>query len=336
VAQAQKPIAVLGGGSWGTALAVLLAHSGQSTMLWSRDPVQVANMRRARRNERFLPDTEFPADLQVTHDLAQALQQARDVLVVVPSAAFRTVLANVTHYLRNGMRIAWGTKGFEPGTGQLLHQVVSSLVGQRVPAAVISGPTFAREVASGLPTAVTVAATDQQFATQLAERLHSKRFRVYTSTDLIGVQVGGAVKNVLAIAAGIADGLGFGANTRAALITRGLAELTRLGVALGGQPGTFTGLAGLGDLVLTCTDDQSRNRRFGLALGRGAAVASAQTAIGQVVEGREAAAVVVSLARQFRVEMPICVEVDRVLRGVCMPRAAVDSLLARDLKPELG
>ncbi|MFZ0254135.1 MAG: NAD(P)H-dependent glycerol-3-phosphate dehydrogenase [Gammaproteobacteria bacterium] len=333
---AQEPIAVLGSGSWGTALAVLLAHSGQSTMLWSRDPVQVVNMRKSRRNERFLPDTEFPASLQVTDNLVEALKQARDVLVVVPSAAFRTVVASIRQQLRNGMRIAWGTKGFEPGTGQLLHQVVSNLVGQRVPSAVISGPTFAREVASGLPTAVTVATTNPHFAAQLTERLHSKRFRVYTSTDLIGVQVGGAVKNVLAVAAGIADGLGFGANTRAALITRGLAELTRLGVALGGQPGTFTGLAGLGDLVLTCTDDQSRNRRFGLALGRGAAVKAAQSQIGQVVEGVEAAAVVVSLARQYHVEMPICAEVDRVLRGVRTPRAAVDSLLARDLKPELG
>lgn len=331
----QQPIAVLGSGSWGTALAVLLAYHGQPTVLWGRDSLQVAKMRKARRNARFLPDTAFPASLTVTSNLAQALDQARDVLVVVPSFAFRNLVAAAKQQLRNGMRIAWGTKGFEPGSGQLLHQVVCDLVGPHVPVAVISGPTFAREVARGLPTAVTVAATEKQFAAQLAERLHSRRFRVYTSTDLIGVQVGGAVKNVLAIAAGIADGLGLGANTRAALITRGLVELTRLGVALGGQLGTFMGLAGLGDLVLTCTDDQSRNRRFGLALGRGADVEAAQSEIGQVVEGMEAAAVVVSLARRHSIEMPICVEVERVLRGVRQPRAAVDSLLARDLKAEL-
>jgi glycerol-3-phosphate dehydrogenase (NAD(P)+) len=332
---AQRPIAVLGSGSWGTAVAVLLARRGQPLVLWGRDPVQVANMRSARRNERFLPDTVFPSSLQVTSNLAEALKDVRDVLVVVPSFAFRAVLTSIKEQLRTGIRVAWGTKGFEPGTGQLLHEVVSNLLGHRLPAAVISGPTFAREVVRGLPTAVTVAATDKDFAAQLAARLHSKRFRVYTSTDVVGVEVGGAVKNVLAVAAGIADGLGLGANTRAALITRGLAELTRLGVALGGQPGTFMGLAGLGDLVLTCTDDQSRNRRFGLALGRGAAVEAAKREIGQVVEGVEAASVVITLARQHRVEMPICAEVDGVLRGVRQPRVAVDNLLARDLKPEL-
>lgn len=336
MSQAQPSIAVLGSGSWGTALAVLLAHRGESTVLWGRDSKQIADMRRTRCNERFLPNTLLPPNLHVTSELAEALEQARDILVVVPSVAFRTVLARAVPWLRKGVRIAWGTKGFEPGTGQLLHQVVSDLLGPHVPAAVISGPTFAREVASGLPTAVTVAATDRGFAVQLAERLHSNRFRVYTSTDLIGVQVGGAVKNVLAIAAGIADGLGFGSNTRAALITRGLAEVTRLGVALGGQPGTFTGLAGLGDLVLTCTDDQSRNRRFGLAVGKGIAVKAAQRQIGQVVEGLEAASVVVALAHRHGVEIPICAEVDRVIRGVSEPRTAVDSLLSRDLKPELG
>lgn len=333
---ATKPIAVLGNGSWGTALAILLAKGGQPTLLWGRNPAQVAHMDRARCNERSLPGVVFPVSLQVTSDLNQALEEARDILIVVPSSAFRDVLSSVKQHLRHGVRIAWGTKGFEPGSGELLHQVVFNLMGQGVPTAVISGPTFAREVASGLPAAVTVAATDEDFARQLAARLHTKQFRVYTSTDVVGVQVGGAVKNVLAVAAGIADGLGFGANTRAALITRGLAELTRLGVALGGELGTFMGLAGLGDLVLTCTDDQSRNRRFGLALGRGATVEAAKTQIGQVVEGATAAAVVVSLARQRRVEVPICAEVDCVLRGVHKPRAAVDSLLAReDLKPEL-
>ena len=333
MALTQRHIAVLGAGSWGTALAVLLARGGEPTVLWGRDPAQAEKMCRERCNRRFLPDNPFPTDLQVTSDLAEALQQAWSVVMVVPSYAFRELLRKARPLLGAGTGLAWGTKGFEPGTGRLLHEVVLDLVGEEVPVAVISGPTFAREVAAGLPTAVAIAANDERFATELAARLHSSRFRVYTSTDLVGVQVGGAVKNVLAIAAGIADGLGLGANTRAALITRGLAELTRLGVALGGQPTTFMGLAGLGDLVLTCTDDQSRNRRLGLILGRGASVEAARAAVSQVVEGVEATGVVMTLSRKHAVEMPICGEVHRVLRGQCTPRAAVESLLSRELKP---
>jgi glycerol-3-phosphate dehydrogenase (NAD(P)+) len=253
--------------------------------------------------------------------------------VVVPSHAFRETLTRLTPRLKPHMRIAWATKGLEPESGKLLHEVAEEIVGAR-PAAVISGPTFAREVAAGLPTAVTVASATPQFAADLASRLHSDTFRAYTSDDVIGVEVGGAVKNVLALAAGIADGLGFGANTRAALITRGLAEIMRLGVALGGKRETFMGLAGLGDLVLTCTDDQSRNRRLGLALARGTSLSDALREIGQIVEGVATAREVMRLAKAHGIEMPISEQVHCVLHEGKNPRAAVQSLLQREQKAE--
>jgi glycerol-3-phosphate dehydrogenase (NAD(P)+) len=327
-------IAVLGAGSWGTALSILLARNGQSTVLWGRNTHHIDQMRATGSNARALPGHAFPATLTVTSDLAAALSSVQDILVVVPSHGFQEILTNARPLLGRDVRVAWGTKGFEPGTGRLLHRVVKELLGETTPTAVISGPTFAQEVVSGLPAAVTVASDNGQFADELAARLHLHDFRVYTSNDLIGVQVGGAIKNVLAIGAGIADGLGFGANTRAALITRGIAELMRLGVALGGQSTTFMGLAGLGDLVLTCTDDQSRNRRLGLALGRGQSLEAAQAALGQVAEGVRATREVLGLARRCSVEMPICTQVDRVLEGLCQPREAVDALLSRELKQE--
>lgn len=333
VAEAQ-PIAVIGAGSWGTALAILLARNGQPTGLWSWDPEHVAAMRTARCNEAFLSGHTFPAGLAPTEDLAALVFGVRDVLLAVPSHAFRDVLERLASSLRKEARLAWATKGFEPGTGLLLHEVVQQVLVRRVPMGAISGPTFAGEVARGLPTAVTVATTDAPFAAGLTQRFHSERFRVYTSEDIVGVQVGGAVKNVLAIAAGIADGLGFGANTRAALITRGLAEIIRLGVALGGERETLMGLAGLGDLVLTCTDDQSRNRRLGLALGGGQSVEQALQSIGQVVEGVHTTAEVVRLARNLAIEMPITYQVHRVLSRLCSPRKAVDALLARESKKE--
>jgi glycerol-3-phosphate dehydrogenase (NAD(P)+) len=232
------------------------------------------------------------------------------------------------------MRLAWATKGFELNTGKLPHEVASEVLDARIPMAVLSGPTFAREVGAGLPTAMTVAATDEDFARTLAENLSGDNFRVYTSDDVIGVEVGGATKNVLAIGAGMSDGLGFGANTRIALITRGLVEMTRLGMALGAKRETFMGLAGLGDLVLTCTDDLSRNRRFGLAVARGKEPTQVQREIGQVVEGVQAAAAVRSVARRHQVEMPICEQVYAVLYDNVSPDRAVKSLMSRELKPE--
>jgi glycerol-3-phosphate dehydrogenase (NAD(P)+) len=236
--------------------------------------------------------------------------------------------------LRPGMRVAWATKGFELETGKLPHQVATEVLGMGVPTAVLSGPTFAREVGLGLPTAMTVASRDREYAMELAQRLSGARFRAYASTDMVGVEVGGATKNVLAIGAGISDGLGFGANTRVALITRGLAEMMRLGVALGANKDTFMGLTGLGDLVLTCTDDQSRNRRFGLALAAGKSSDEAQLEIGQVVEGVLAARAVTAVARTYRVEMPIAEQISKVIYDGAPPREAVAVLMARAIKAE--
>ncbi|HEY4368410.1 MAG TPA: NAD(P)H-dependent glycerol-3-phosphate dehydrogenase [Steroidobacteraceae bacterium] len=327
-------IVVLGAGSWGTALAIQFARTGRPTMLWGHDRSHLAALRRERRNSRYLPDAVFPDALSVQPDLAVALHATRDVLVAVPSHALRGMLQEVAAHRSANMRLAWATKGFELSTGLLPHQVAAQVLGADVPTAVISGPTFAREVGAGLPTAMTIAAKDQQFAQELAQSISAVNFRAYTSTDMVGVEIGGAIKNVLAIGAGISDGLGFGANTRIALITRGLVEMTRLGVALGARKDTFMGLAGLGDLVLTCTDNQSRNRRFGLALAAGESVAAAQTSIGQVVEGVPAARAVREVAARAAVEMPICEQLYRVVHEGLEPKAAVKKLMSRELKPE--
>jgi glycerol-3-phosphate dehydrogenase (NAD(P)+) len=322
-------IAVLGAGSWGTALAILLARNGQRAVLWGRDSAGLMEMRRQGRNARYLGDHPFPSELQLSADLEECLAGARFALVAVPSHAFRQVSTRVAE---SGARLEgffWASKGFEPGSGRLLHQVAEDLLGAGIPTGVLSGPTFAGEIAAGLPAAVSCASSLTGFAETIAELFRNDRFRVYTSDDIIGVQVGGAVKNVLAIAAGIADGLGFGANTRAALITRGLSEITRLGVAMGGRQETFMGLAGLGDLVLTCTDDQSRNRRFGLALASGESVARAEQGVGQVVEGIGAAREVVGQAARLGVQIPIAEQVDRVVRGQVLPVDAVNTLLSR-------
>src|SRR6202041_1146521 len=277
------PMTVIGAGSWGTALAIQLAREGHPTQLWGRDGAQLEQIRLARRNQRYLPDAEFPAALHVTSDLGRALEKARDALIAVPSHAFRATLANIKPHLDPRTRIAWATKGFEAATGLLPHQGAQQIFGSR-PRAVLSGPPFAKEGGAGPPTAMTVASGDERFAKELALSLSGPSFRAYTQSDIMGVEVGGAVKNVIAIGSGIADGMGFGANTRVALLTRGLAEMMRLGVKLGAARDTFMGLAGLGDLVLTCTDDQSRNRRFGMALGRGQALNEAQSGIHQGVE----------------------------------------------------
>jgi glycerol-3-phosphate dehydrogenase (NAD(P)+) len=327
-------VAVLGVGSWGTALALLLARNGHTVRLWGHDPEEVAPLRRERENRRYLPGIPFPAALSVGTDLAGALAGVELALAAVPSHAYGETLARLRPHLLATAGFAWATKGLEHGSGRFLHQVTAEALGEDWPAAAISGPSFAREVALGLPTAVTVAARDPDHARRVAILLHGSNLRAYTSTDVIGVELGGAVKNVLAIAAGIADGLGFGANARAALITRGLAEMVRLGLAVGGRRDTFMGLAGIGDLVLTCTDDQSRNRRFGLAIGRGETAEAAFAAIGQVVEGAATAREALRLAGRHQVEMPITEQVDLVLHHGQNPRRAVEILLARDLKPE--
>ena len=328
-------IAVLGAGSWGTALAILLARNGHATLLWGRDDAMLAAIARCGSNEKYLPGQRFPDRLAVEPNLARALDAADACLVAVPSHAFREMVVALagTPTARSGL--LWATKGLDPSSGRLLHEVAAEILPVGVPLGVLSGPSFAGEVARRLPTAVTLAATDSGFAREWAARLANPRFRVYTNDDLAGVQIAGAVKNVLAIAAGIADGLGFGANARAALIARGLSEMVRLGEAAGGRAATFMGLAGLGDLVLTCTDDQSRNRRFGLALARGVAPAEAAAAVGQVVEGVETSARVLGLARRFEVEMPICAQVRAVVTGSSSAGEAVEALLARDAaRPE--
>jgi glycerol-3-phosphate dehydrogenase (NAD(P)+) len=326
-------MAVIGAGSWGTALAIQCARAGQPTRLWGRDAAHVESMRRVRRNARYLPDAEFPPSLAPVADLAEALAGARDVLVAVPSHAFRAMLLAIEPLIDADTRVAWASKGFEMTSGLLPHEVAHEVFGSR-PGAVLSGPTFAREVGAGLPTAMTVASRDAHFAKELALRLSGPEFRAYTQSDIVGVEVGGAVKNVIAIGSGIADGMGFGANTRVALITRGLAEMTRLGLRLGAKRDTFMGLAALGDLVLTCTDDQSRNRRLGLALGRGSSPEDALRQIGQVVEGVTAASAVRKVAERVGVEMPICLEVHRVMHEARPVRAALQALMGREVKSE--
>jgi glycerol-3-phosphate dehydrogenase (NAD(P)+) len=332
----QPPVAVLGAGSWGTALAIQFARGGRTVRLWGRDRERLAAMGQARRNERYLPSAPFPDSLALEASLPAALAGARDVLIVVPSPAFRGVLGALAPHLEPAMHVAWATKGFELASGLLPHQVARQVLGPERRIAVLSGPTFAREVGAGLPTAMTVASPDAAYAEALAAELSSANFRAYTSTDITGVEIGGAVKNALAVGAGLSDGLGFGANTRVALITRGLKEMTRLGVALGADAHTFMGLAGLGDLVLTCTDDQSRNRRFGLALAAGASPEAALAEIGQSVEGYAAARAIRAVAARSGVEMPLCDVVYRVLYERMPARDAVRELMSRPLKAEVA
>jgi len=332
--QQAAPIAVLGAGSWGTALAIQFARSGRATRLWGRNAERMALMARERANARYLPQGGFPDSLIVGCDLAAAVRGAVDVLIVVPSQGFRTLLGELAPLLTARMRLAWATKGLEPETGKLPHQIAREVLGRERSIAVLSGPTFALEVGAGLPTAMTIASPDTAFAAALAQDLASANFRAYTSTDIVGVEVGGAVKNVLAVGAGLSDGLGFGANTRVALITRGLVEMMRLGVALGGERETFMGLAGLGDLVLTCTDDQSRNRRFGLLLAAGRTIGEARAEIGQVIEGYTAAKAVHALAARERVEMPLCTGIYEVLYGGKPAREVVRALMSRPIRAE--
>lgn len=327
-------VSVLGAGSWGSALAIALANAGQDVLLWGNEPEHIAKMKAERANTQYLPAAVFPANLSVSDDLMQAMAFADLILVVVPSHAFKPVLKQISPYWTAQHQLLWATKGLDE-SGNLLHLIAQDILGETVSLAVLSGPSFALEVAAGMPTAVTIASVDLAYAQQLAELFNYQNFRAYISSDIVGAQLGGAVKNVLAIATGISDGLGYGANARAALITRGLAEMIRLGEALSANPETFIGLTGLGDLVLTCTDDKSRNRRFGLALGRGESVEQAQKNIGQVVEGVLTAKHVLSLAARYNVEMPITEQVSLVLSGKTSPQQAVKALLARPIKPEM-
>jgi glycerol-3-phosphate dehydrogenase (NAD(P)+) len=330
----QKPFAILGAGSWGTALALHLSRLNQTIHLWTFDKKHGTDLQAERVNQRYLPGFSFPNTLHPTAELTTALQDVNDILVAVPSIGFRDTITQLKPLLKKGMRIAWATKGLDQNTGQLLHEVILEILGDAYSSAVLAGPSFASEVAREQPTAVVIASQNQMFAQDLLTRFNTPFFRIYLSADIIGVEIGGAVKNVLAIATGISDGMGFGSNARCALITRGLAEMMRLGNALGGQFETFTGLAGLGDLILTCTDDQSRNRRFGLALGQGKNATLAEKEIGQVVEGKRNAEFVVQLAHKNKIEMPIAETVWQILQEKWTAQQAINYLLTRATKTE--
>jgi glycerol-3-phosphate dehydrogenase (NAD(P)+) len=326
-------VAVLGAGSWGTALAALIARHGHRTVLWGRDAAITDAIDTRRENPRYLPGIALPESLRATTDLPAALAGADLVLVVVPSHAFAETLHTLAPLRPAHAGVAWATKGFEPGSGRFLHEVAGGMLGPSVPLAVVTGPSFAKEVAAGLPTALTVHGTPA-FAQQVADALHGPAFRAYTGDDMRGAELGGAMKNVLAVATGVADGMQLGLNARAGLITRGLNEMLRLNIAIGGRPETLMGLAGLGDLVLTCTGDLSRNRRLGLALGRGQSLADAVREIGQVVESVQTADEVMRLADRHGMELPISQLVQRVLHEAITPAEGLKIILAREQKPE--
>ncbi|HXH54471.1 MAG TPA: NAD(P)H-dependent glycerol-3-phosphate dehydrogenase [Gammaproteobacteria bacterium] len=324
-----SPIAVLGAGSWGTALAITLAKNGQAVRLWDRDQPLLTEISTARRNVRYLPDAPLPDNIVICTTLALVLEQVNDILLVVPSHGFTEALQGLKSFLTPAHRIAWATKGLELETGHFLHQVAERELGGDRSYAVLSGPSFAKEVAIGLPTAVTVASRNQIFADELAVRFSQDSFGVYTTDDIIGVQLGGVVKNVLAVAVGISDGVQFGANARAALITRGLNEMMRLGEVLGARRETLMGLAGCGDVILTCTDNQSRNRRFGLALAEGLTEAEALTQIGQVVEAVYNVGQLCNLAKREQVELPIVEQVFRIMKHSVPPKEALKVLFQK-------
>ncbi|WP_026143206.1 NAD(P)H-dependent glycerol-3-phosphate dehydrogenase [Xanthomonas sacchari] len=330
---AKKKIAVLGAGSWGTALASLTARHGYPTVLWGRDAVVAEAIGQRHENPRYLPGIALPEGLQATTDLAAAIDGADWILVVVPSHAFTDTLQQLAPLRPAQAGVAWATKGFEPGSGRFLHEVAQEILGEDVPLAVVTGPSFAKEVALDLPTAVTVHG-DAAFAQQVADAMHGPTFRAYTGDDMVGAELGGAMKNVLAVATGVADGMELGLNARAGLITRGLNEMLRLAAAIGAKPETLMGLAGLGDLVLTCTGDLSRNRRLGLALGRGQPLQEAVRAIGQVVESVQTADEVMRQAERHCIDLPISNAVRAVLHGELTPAVGLQQLLAREQKPE--
>ena len=330
-AESYGQLAILGAGSWGTAVAIHLANSGKDVMLWAHTPQHAKDMQNDRCNRRYLPQVPFPPLLNTTANLDACVKHAAQVIIAVPSHAFLSVLQKL-HKPKQGL--AWLTKGVDPSSHELLSQLVAEKWGESFPVAVISGPSFATEVAQSLPTAVVLAGNDSSYLQIMHAILHHGNLRAYVSEDVTGVQLCGAVKNVLAIACGISDGLHYGANAKAALITRGLAEMCRLGMRLGARQETFMGLAGVGDLVLTCTDNQSRNRRFGLQLGQGVSIIAAEKHIGQVVEGKHNAAQICAIALQHHVEMPICSEVNALLQGTITAEQAVVNLMSRPPREE--
>ncbi len=348
-----KRVGVLGAGSWGTALAVLLANKGIKTVLWARNHEFAKQIRKSRENTLYLPGFELPAALEITSDISKAVTDKEVILFVVPSHGLREVAKQVSialndlsqspnHQITKSPNLPYAvvsaSKGIENRTlltmTEIMEEVLPSRLSGRL--AALSGPSFAQEVASSIPTAVTMAASEHKLCTGLQDLFTTETFRVYTSLDLMGVQLGGALKNVIAIASGISDGMGFGTNTRAALITRGLAEMSRLGMRLGANPLTFAGLAGLGDLVLTCTGDLSRNRQVGLKLGQGQSIDTILKEMSMVAEGVKTTSSVYAMAEKYKVEMPITNQVYRVLYEGLDPKDAVNELLTRPPREELG
>ena len=330
-----SPTTIIGAGAWGTALAMAIARNGHDVLLWARDSKYAKQMQATRENDRYLPGLLFPDNLTVVADFEAALRVAQHVLVVVPSNAFSHTLGEIKSTMANDIPLSWATKGLAAG-GQFLLDTATMMMGRAHPLAMISGPSFAKEVAENLPTAVTVSSQDNGFKQALASTIHSTTLRVYTTHDIVGVQLGGAVKNVLAISAGIADGLGYGANARTALITRGMAETLRLALSLGAQTETIFGLSGMGDVILTCTDDQSRNRRFGLAIGRGLTMEQAISEVSGTIEGIHAAREVLLRAEKAEIDMPIVEQVCKILFDGHDPKVAVQALLCRQQKAEMN
>lgn len=333
------PVSVLGAGSWGTALAVLLSRHFDTVFLWGRDDEALQNMTASRINQKYLPDIKLPDNIVPTPSLDDTLHESLRYVLAVPSQGFRPTIRHLKETISNAgyatrkTTVVWASKGFEHTSGKLLGEVCM----EELPDArqgVVSGPSFAEETAAGLPTALTMACNSIKDAKDLACWFRTDSTRVYYSDDLVGVQLGSAIKNVIAIAAGISDGLGYGANARAALITRGLFELNRLGLALGGRAETFMGLTGVGDLILTCTDDQSRNRRFGLGIGRGKSVSQTRDEIGQEIEGINTVAALHGMARAHNVDMPITHQVFRIVHENANPGKSVTALLNRGPKAE--
>lgn len=320
-------ITMLGAGAWGTALAISFSQKHQVT-LWARKAEQIDAMRSSGYNQRYLPDIPLPQELRLEHDLDTALAGAEMLVLAVPISALRETLSRIAR-LPALVPVIWLCKGFETDTALLPHQIAAEVLPPSFPRAVLSGPSFAQEVAQGLPTALTLACSDPEFARQTAQELHNSRLRIYASTDVVGVEVGGAVKNVLAIAAGVSDGMGFGYNTRAALLTRGLSEMTRLGIRLGGRAETLGGLSGVGDLILTCTGDLSRNRKVGLLLAQQRALPYILRELGHVAEGVYTVSAVHKLVQKLGVDMPICEAVYRVLYEQMDAASAVEELLRR-------
>ena len=326
-------IAVFGGGAWGTALAVAFARAHEVT-LWVRDHQAALRMQRDRCNQRYLPDIAFPTNLKVNADLPSAALGADLHLLVTPLAGLRETV-RALHGISPGTALIWACKGLEADTGRLPHQIVYAELGEGAPCGVLTGPSFAAEVGAGMPTAMTLAAADGAFAEYWLQHLHQPRLRIYANTDLVGAEIGGGLKNVIAIAAGVSDGMGFGLNARAALITRGLAEITRLGVAMGARAETLMGLTGMGDLILTCTGDLSRNRRVGLALAQGKSLPTILAELGHVAEGVPTTRAALRLASTKGVEMPITEAIEALLhRDGIGPREAVEQLLSREPRHE--